>query len=737
MTKIMDFSILQLRIHRFAGIENVTVTFRDNTVNIIYGENRSGKTSVCEFIRFMLYGLCAPATMLPWEGDGCIGGEMDLRWGEKKYLLIRSYDNGEETLSFTDVQTKEAIPLTTSPGELLTGLTDWMYIRTLYFAQKQTDNIQKNLHYEALDRLTAPLTGEAALYSRYAKLAEKQESLMNGDKSGSIDLLLEKKHAFESQRDALKAGQEEMKEINGQIAVISARVEENNPKVVLLKANMKNLSDEMKGLQHTEQFASLHASLAGDELKYQRMLAACQINHFFPPREETEELKEDYKTYTAATDQLNLEKERLVQAKNNLDIHNALNESGEDNIEQLSKNYHRASARSRVCAYVSLFLFVMAGACALGFGTLYNVLFHKEDRYYVGFWLAGCLIIGAFILLTRFFIRLSQMRMYLEEAGADTPGELQILRTRKNARKQSAVLYANELNKQENVTRIAQKKCNEAFNALRSRLAFAGGEAASQDSVLYTARSILENAPPLFALEDRIKEQKGQYKNIMEGNAGKDFLTMQNEYVRMEEELHEINEKNLLLMEEKNALTALLEEKKRSNPSEEILTRDMQAQEKELLDLLELYRAIQLEAENQKRKINGFEEEFKLPLCSFINSFLTFTIRKDESFLLGKHFELLYKWGSTVAPVYTAGGGLSELAIIALRLAYIEQLQGNRAPLIFDEAFAYVDRQSLGHLYAALTNREHRQILLFSSSQHEKSALPKNAHIIKWERDRT
>ncbi len=735
MTNPIDFCILQLRIHRFAGIGGVNLSFKENTVNIVYGENRSGKTSVCECIRFLLYGLSSPDNMLPWEGEGKISAEMELRWGNRHCLLSRSHDNGNESLSLIDIDTREEIPLTTSPGELFTGLTDWMYIRTLYFAQKQTDNIQKNLDSASLDRLAAPLCGEKELYSRHERLVQKSNHLMNGDKSGRIDILLEQKHAYEIHRDARRAEQAEIDQLQEKITKLSAAIEEQNPKTVLLKANMKNLSDSIKGLGQTEQFATLHSTLSADELRYQRMLSAAKINGVFPAREEIDALKEEYQNYHAATEQLTTEKDRLLKVKNNLDIHNALVESSEDDIDLLSKKYNRASARSRICIYFSLLFFMLAFICTLFLDDLFFLWFDRADRYYLGFWLGGCALITGFILLTRFFMRRSEMHIYLEDAGADTAGDLKIMRDQKAARRQSILLYAAEVNKQESVTRAAQKKQNDTLQALRTRLSFACNETVPVDTLLYTARTVLESASPIFALEKKIAEEKSRYNSMMEGNAGKDFLSMQSEYARMEEELAAVHASTQKLMEEKNTLSARLEEKLQNNTPDENLIRDMQTKEKELFDLLELYRAVQMEAEAQKQKIESFEEEFKMPLCSYINSFLSFTMRKDESFLLGKSLELLYKRSSTVNPVYTAGGGLSELAIIALRLAYIEQLQGNCAPLLFDEAFAYVDRQSLSHLYAALTGGRRRQILFFSSSQHEKSALPKNANIIRLMRD--
>ena len=50
--------IKELYIAEFGGIKDKKIEFgNENMLNIIYGENESGKSTVFLFIKFMLYGL--------------------------------------------------------------------------------------------------------------------------------------------------------------------------------------------------------------------------------------------------------------------------------------------------------------------------------------------------------------------------------------------------------------------------------------------------------------------------------------------------------------------------------------------------------------------------------------------------------------------------------------------------------------------------------------------------------
>ena len=51
-----NFFINEVNIKCFAGVKDLHINF-DRGLNIIYGDNRRGKTTLCAFIRYMFFGL--------------------------------------------------------------------------------------------------------------------------------------------------------------------------------------------------------------------------------------------------------------------------------------------------------------------------------------------------------------------------------------------------------------------------------------------------------------------------------------------------------------------------------------------------------------------------------------------------------------------------------------------------------------------------------------------------------
>lgn len=102
----MEF--IDLQIKSFGKFTNKTICFRPG-INLFYGENETGKTTLCAALRAMLYGLersrgraarTDEYTMRrPWEDPGQFGGVLRFESGGKIFRLERSFLAGEKTTS--------------------------------------------------------------------------------------------------------------------------------------------------------------------------------------------------------------------------------------------------------------------------------------------------------------------------------------------------------------------------------------------------------------------------------------------------------------------------------------------------------------------------------------------------------------------------------------------------------------------------------------------------------------
>jgi len=93
--------IRELNIKNFGKLSDKTIRFPDG-INIIYGENESGKSTIHTFIKSMLFGLERGRGRAanndtfrqyePWENPNYYSGSLILESGGKKFCIRRNFD---------------------------------------------------------------------------------------------------------------------------------------------------------------------------------------------------------------------------------------------------------------------------------------------------------------------------------------------------------------------------------------------------------------------------------------------------------------------------------------------------------------------------------------------------------------------------------------------------------------------------------------------------------------------
>ena len=123
--------ILQLNITEFGCIKDKIIE-PSGELNIIYGENESGKSTLLLFIKFMLYGLTRRSATnserersISWSGHRA-AGSMTISVGDKTYRIERSFVDGtrtgNETLSVLCIDDGSIVKTEKSPGEYFLGV---------------------------------------------------------------------------------------------------------------------------------------------------------------------------------------------------------------------------------------------------------------------------------------------------------------------------------------------------------------------------------------------------------------------------------------------------------------------------------------------------------------------------------------------------------------------------------------------------------------------------------------
>ncbi len=144
----------KLKVNYFGRFQNRELELKPG-INLIYGDNEAGKSTLHTFIKGMLFGIerlrgRASASKedlyikyLPWDYPGAFGGSMDIRIGDKEYRLQRSFHTTDKSFVIIDLSTGRELKLKEGLiSELFPGLTESTFKNTISIEQlkAQTDS---------------------------------------------------------------------------------------------------------------------------------------------------------------------------------------------------------------------------------------------------------------------------------------------------------------------------------------------------------------------------------------------------------------------------------------------------------------------------------------------------------------------------------------------------------------------------------------------------------------------
>ena len=222
--------LLELHIDGFGKFHDRTISFNDG-INIIYGKNEAGKSTLHTFIRGMLFGIergrgrAAKNDLYtkyePWENSGTYEGWLRLEKDGTIYRIERRFRKENKSLKIIN-ETKgleeEATPAFVS--SLLDGLTETMYNNTISIGQLKSA-------------------------TEDGMVTELKNYIANMNTTGNISLNITKATAFlRNQKRSLEAGliPEASREFTSLLAEI------RNVEAEIAGPEYQNMRTQVKGL---------------------------------------------------------------------------------------------------------------------------------------------------------------------------------------------------------------------------------------------------------------------------------------------------------------------------------------------------------------------------------------------------------------------------------------------------------------------------------------------------------
>lgn len=342
--------IKKVNIIAFGGLKDKIISF-DNGINIIYGENEAGKSTIQAFIKIWLYGMSnykgkdykqnERLKYMPSTGE-TISGELYVEFKNKDYIIRRTFGKSkkEDTSSVIDAITGEDISYISKeePGKYFFNINRATFINTLFIGQLGVE-VRKDKEEEIIDKIANSIgidDGQVSVDVAIAKLNKYKKSISNVRKNGSLDILNERHSNLLSERyEAYNLSNHNLDNeellINMNLEKKSLNSEINNLEIYkrfLKKTKLK------KEFEEITQYFKKKQELKNKEKYINKLLTYNDefINYAF-----IKELREEYSLYLNILDTSESEKEGIREKEEKLkELKTPLDKY--DYIEQLPEN---------------------------------------------------------------------------------------------------------------------------------------------------------------------------------------------------------------------------------------------------------------------------------------------------------------------------------------------------------------------------------------------------------------
>ncbi len=233
-----------LNVNHFGKLNNKELEFKDG-INVVKGNNESGKTTIYTCIKSMFFGaerLRGRAASTdeyslyePWDNPGYYQGSMELEVSGKEYRIDRTFAKNNKNVTFTDRTAGMVINTDAEDiSALMPELSMDMYMSTCGMSQGQikVDDLIEKLNLSASADIDVPRALEL-LTTQRKDYEEKIKALQ-------MESLTSKIQVFEGVEEQLKVLSKEEKSVNAQISDIT------KSKKALNEAQKVAITDEKK-----------------------------------------------------------------------------------------------------------------------------------------------------------------------------------------------------------------------------------------------------------------------------------------------------------------------------------------------------------------------------------------------------------------------------------------------------------------------------------------------------------
>ena len=692
-----------------------------NGLNVVYGCNESGKTSLAVFIKFILYGLSSSRGGAPGERQRYVNsktGEASgyariVTDGGREITVERKYSASGETVRIVDEKTGTPIFFSGTVGEYLLGVPESVFVNTAFVGQRtgaRPDDEQLRL---SVENITCAADEKISVKKALAELDRARVALLHKNKTGGRIVELE------NRRSALRAAVEEDKSNSEETVKVEASLDEIRKKLVAAENNSNDYEELFRALEVLSKKRILdageqtEAELEKTKAALSDEIGSCDIDSFEGAAGMCERNFEAVRSAQSKLDSIPEPDGRFVPE----DGDEELKEAPLEDISRAERLRSRTGAL-RTAGIVFAAAGVLGGISAALLGTVFSM----SVWFYVAAGAATLAIVAAI-----FFTLSSKSRADLREIlGAwDSPSVDRLVETVKEtvrARKENAELK-RKIDAARNDLSLAEQAAGESRNMLAEAAAAlsvngseyeddrdylgavkdAIGEKRAKISALESDKAALEGR--LSALREQaadldVLQVKEDAESVLGTEVGKRASLMGAGEIKEAARRRDFCRGSVIEMRKKEGeLDRRLAELKAVAKSPSGTAETLERLDSVIADLRRRHDAYVTATEALSRAGENLRGGVLPRVRKKASDMMReISLGKYENLAVSSGMELFYSDGGETLGVGYLSSGTEDAAYLSLRLALILALfpeDGERTPAVFDESFSRIDEDRL------------------------------------------
>ena len=655
--------IKNIKINNYGNLENKEINL-ENKINIIYGKNESGKSTLLNYIKNIFYGISKNKNgkeisdyekYKPWakeEFSGKLKYELD---NGKQFEIFRDFnkknpkifDNKYDDISaMFNIDKKDGLQFFYEQ----TKVDELMFLSTIVSMQQEV----------RLDKQSQQI-----LVQRIANLAG------TGDDNISFKKVLDKLNKKQVEEIGTERTQEKpinvvknkMKEIEFVIKDINQY--KNNK--VDLELKKKKIEEKITRLQIENDIAKrLHKTKNETDFEVQKIDLKNKIK--------IENLEKIQK--------LNNEKNELIENKKIINLKNEeIKNNNKNNLKNKKENNKNKKIKYLIIFFINLIISI--------FINLVNNYFIKNNY----------LNIISYLIIPIYF-------MYL------------LIKINVDKNKYNKKNYEEKLNKQ-----IELEKLKNEINIIETKIENIENQIKQYNDEIEQQERDIKNIQYIIdtKIDSEIEKIRREYINIDELLDGLNLNEIQNQAVDIQEELNKNKLELHTISLEENEILPKLEDMITMQAEYENLKEELKELEEKNICISLCKEYLNKAYEKMKEGVTPkFTQNLSKNISEISNQKYQKVTINDEKGLIVEN-----SYGEYISVDKLSVGTIDQL-YLSLRLSMIDEITEEKMPIILDEAFAYYDETRLENILKFLIEKSDKhQLIIFTCTKREQNLLEK------------